>query len=149
MTELETNLKSVLPYFIRQIPEATVSYSELIGELLCHLTTRLNKIESSLIDKHHNIVAVFSSTVFDDNHELTNELHKIAKMNSTMQIRVLDIFIKIAAISNDHLINISELVFGLDKNLRELLHSKDILAKLNVIELISNLGMIFKFNRKK
>ena len=130
----------MLPDFFRQIPEATQSYSELISELLCQLTTKLNVIESSLIDKHHNIVAVFSSTVFDDNHALTEELHKIAKMNSTMQIRILDIFIKIAAISSDHLKNISELVYGLDNNLKELLHSHDILVKLNVIELLSNLG---------
>merc|ERR1712127_220608 len=55
----------------------------------------------------------------------------------------MDIFIKLAAISKDHLINISEPIYHLDANLKDILNSNDILAKLNVIEILSNLGITF------
>lgn len=143
ITEFETSLKQILPNFVHQIPELTVSYSELLAQLFCHLTTHLNKLESTLIEKHHNITAVFSSTVFDDNPELTHEFQRVKKINKTVQLRIMDIFIKLAAISKDHLINISEPIYKLDANIKELLDSSDILAKLNVIEILSNLGITF------
>ena len=130
----------MLPKFVRQIPECNVQYSEKIGILFCHLTTRLNKFESVLIEKYHNMTAVFSSTVFDDNAELLHEFQRASKSSKTVQIRVIEIAVQLGAISREHLISISEQCFSLDSNLRELLHSQDILAKLNVIEIISNLG---------
>lgn len=127
---------------VRQIPECNVQYSEKLGILLCHLTTRLNKFESILIEQQHNMTAVFSSTVFDDNAELLHEFQRVSKISRTIQIRVIEIAVQLGAISRDHLVSISEQCFNLDSNLREVLHSNDVLAKLNVIEIISNLGKL-------
>lgn len=141
--DLEKKLKHMLPIFVRQIPLNEVRYSQLLGKLLSHLTTRLNNIESKLIEKHHNITAVFSSTVFDDNHELIEEFKKIAKLNSTNHVRVLEIFLHIAVLSKDHLTNICEETINFNDHLKELLYGQDFLVKLNVIELLSELAMTF------
>lgn len=137
MTGLVTDLKKILIDLVKQIPVLTASYSELLGQLFCHLTTRLSRIEGSLIEKHQDITPVFSSTVFDDNPELNGEFERVSKINMIMRVRVMEIALSMAAISRDHLYSICEQNFNLDQNLRELLHAKDVLTKLGVIELLS------------
>jgi hypothetical protein len=130
--------------FVQQIPYSNVRYSELLGQLFCQITTVFNKTEGKIIEKYHNMTAVFSTSVFDDNPELNKEFERVAGSNCTMKIRVLDIFIKIATLSNDHLVSISEQNF-IDKNLKDLINSDDILTKLNVIELLADLSKHFIF----
>lgn len=143
LTAVEGILKQMLIIFVHQIPNLSVKYSELLGKLFCHLTSKLNRIEATLIERHHNITSViFSTSIFDDNPELTNEFERISKISSTMKIRVLEIFVKLATLSKEHLVSISEPNF-MNENLKSLLNSNDILTKLNVIELLTDLSMTF------
>lgn len=141
LQDLETKLKRILPTLVRQIPANSVRFSQLLGQLFCCITKRLNVIEAKLIEKHHNITAVFSSTVFDDNAELIDEFKKIAKLDSTNRIRVLEIFLQMAVLSRDHLLNICGESFDLNEHLKDLLSSKDFLIRLNIIELLSDLAI--------
>ncbi len=139
LTTLEGVLKHMLLSLVRQIPNLNVGYSELLGQLFCQITTKFNIVEAKLIEKYHNMTAVFSTSVFDDNPELKKEFDSVSVLNSSMKIRVLDIFIKMAEISKDHLVSISDLNF-LNQNLKILINSDDILTKLNVIELLTDLS---------
>ena len=143
ISELEVHLKEILPSLVSQLPHTTVTYSQLLASLLCVLTIKLNKFEASMLRTHENKVAVFSCTLFDDNPQLAHDFDTIARQSSIMNIRVLEIFVKIAAVSQNHLVSISEPVFELSHKMSELLNSPDILSKLNVIELLARLAVTY------
>ena len=77
-TNLEIELKDLLYHFVKQIPYTTVSYSQLLSDLLCLLTIELNKLEEMIKDKERR-VDVFTCTIFENHPMFVNELKEIFK----------------------------------------------------------------------
>lgn len=128
-----------MTHFVRQIPNTTVTYTQLLSELISTVSIRLNKFEENY--KKENIqVYVFSCSIFDDNNELLNELEHVSKLGSTQKFRVFEIIANLACISNEHLVNISEAKLNLSSKINSFLNNQsDVLEQLNCIELICDL----------
>lgn len=137
--DLDQKLKSLLPYFVHQIPKTSVSYTQLLGKLICALTIKMNKLES-ILQEHLQRVHVFSCSIFDDNQELIKSLETVSKLNSVQSLRIFELIIALGCISHEHLLNICENKFNLGQRINSYLKDQiDVLSKLNCIELMSNL----------
>ncbi len=88
------------------------------------------------MQEHESRVHVFSCSVFDDNQDFIAEIDKISKQNSILSMRIFDLVIKLACVSPEHLINISENKLGLSRRINQYLQDQDILSQLNCIELM-------------
>lgn len=139
--ELVSKLKKILVLFTDQISSTTSSYSNILTDFVCFLTVRLNKIEAKFQDDQRK-VHVFTCSVFDDNQNLLESLVQISNQNSILNFRVMEMFIRLGSISDNHLISISEEKYNLSKHLNYFLNdTSDILSQLNCIELLGDLAM--------
>ena len=129
-----------MPHFVKQIPNTSVSYSQLLAEFICVLTVKLDKLEAK-IQEDEMKVDVFSCSVFDDNQALVKEFETVSRVNSIQLFRVLELVIKLACISPSHLANICIAKFNINETLSMHLSNEngDILSKLNCIELLYDL----------
>jgi hypothetical protein len=133
-------LKRILPVFVKQIPKTSVSYSQLLDDLVCLLTIKLNKVEAT-IQANELRVDVFSCSVFDDNASLLAEYEAVARLDSINSFRVFELIIKLACLSGSHLSVICEAKFNLSQRIAGYLsvQQPDVLAQLNCIELLTAL----------
>lgn len=139
--ELVSKLKKLLVLFTDQIPNTTSSYSSILTDFVCFLTVRLNKIEAKFQEDQRK-VHVFTCSVFDDNQNWLESLVKISNQNSVVNFRVMEMFIRLGSISDNHLICISEQKYNLSEQINHFLNdSSDILSQLNCIELLGDLVM--------
>ena len=139
---LESNLKDIMPYFIRQIPINVVSYSLLVNDLLCSITIELNRIEA-LIQSKDLRVDIFTGSIFENNQPLINEIERVYKLNSINSLRIFEILVNLSLISEEHLKSICESKFNLNDKINHFLMNKiDILSKLNCIELLTKLVQV-------
>jgi 26S proteasome non-ATPase regulatory subunit 5 len=136
----EKHFKRILPHMIRQVPISSVSYTDLLTQLVSSITTKLNSIQERISSKELE-VEVFSSSVFDNNKSLIDEFENVAKVSSIQAFRVLEVFIRLGALSKNHLHSICEEKFHLSTKIQDLLNEKyDILSLINCIELLNILA---------
>ncbi len=137
---ITSTLKQLIPHFVRLIPDTTVSYTHLLGQLICLLTVKLDRLEAK-IQEHDLKVDVFSCSFFDDNAELLREFERVAHLNSVNSFRVFELIIQLACVSRNHLHVICESKFNLSRKIAEHLSvdNSDVLAQLNCIELLTEL----------
>ncbi|CAF1088974.1 unnamed protein product [Brachionus calyciflorus] len=137
--EFESKLKKLLVLFVEQIPNTTASYTILLTDLICFLTVRLDKIEAKHQEDQQR-VHVFSCSIFENNLDLLKTLEKVSNLNSVQSFRIMEMFIRLATISNNHLMNISEEKYNLSEHLNHYLNdTSDLLSQLNCIELMGDL----------
>ncbi|RNA15472.1 26S proteasome non-ATPase regulatory subunit 5 [Brachionus plicatilis] len=137
--DLVSKLKNLLVIFVQQIPNTAPSYSNILSDFVCFLTVRLNKIEAKFQEDQRK-VHVFTCSVFDDNQDLLNLLSKISSQNSILSFRVMEMFIRLGSISDNHLMSISEQKYHLSKQINHFLNDpSDLLSQLNCIELLGDL----------
>jgi hypothetical protein len=117
-------LNDLLPLILNRIPANTSSYSQLVSKFLCELV-QVNSIEL------HGASLVFNQK---------SNLKIIAQKDEINFFRVFEILINLASVSKD-ILNEIELNFGLNEMINsKFYHSKDILAKLNTIEMLKDLA---------
>lgn len=154
LSEMERNLvefemKQLMPHFVKQIPNTTVAYSNLLAELLCCLT---NPITEQFV-KDDQMIDYFSSSlseqgksyyrpaIFENNTELFKEFDDVSRINSIQSFRVFEIIVKLASCSPDHLNKLAEKGFNFSNRVQAYLNgNNDILSKLNCIELLTSLA---------
>ena len=137
LKELENDLKDVLPCLVSQIPQTAISYSHLLGDLFCHLTSKFNELNLKL---NQNQDLKFHDSIFSfENSALIKEFENVMQKNSVLNLRVLEIIIKLSSLSENHLNEIGEAKFGLASKINSILRDKfDVLSQLNCIELLTN-----------
>jgi hypothetical protein len=139
---LESNIKDIMPYFIRQIPINVVSYSQLVNDLLCSLTIELNRIEAFVQSKDQR-VDIFTNSIFENNQPLINEFERVYKLDSVHSLRIFEILVNLSLISEEHLKSICESKFNFNYKINSFLMNKtDVLSKLNCIELLTKLVQV-------
>lgn len=117
-------LNDLLPSILNRIPANTSSYSQLVSKFLCELA-QINSIEL------HGASLVFNQKA---------NLKTIAQKDEINFFRVFEILINLASVSSD-LLNEVEQNFGLNEMINlKFYHSKDLLAKLNTIEMLKELA---------
>jgi len=91
-----------MPYFVRQIPNTTVSYSNLLAEFLACLTNPIKEqfvsddqmidyLSSSLSEQGKSY---FRPTIFENNCELIKEFDDVSRINSIQSFRVFEVIFK-------------------------------------------------------
>lgn len=123
-------MRQFLPLLLDQIPNTTVSYSQLLTDFVTSLARHVDKLDAS-----------FTTTLFAD-QSLLSEIDRIAEINATQAFRVMELIVKLACVSEKHLTEISEAKLRLSARINTYLDSQlpDILAQLNCIELLSELA---------
>ena len=116
----DTGLKSLLVLLITQIPQNTCSFTKLLSEFMAKL---------SLISDISPLITT----------EFVDECERIFSGNTIQSFRVLELLVKLCCIRAENLTNIVEPKFNLTHKLESYLghENKDLLAKLNCVELIS------------
>jgi len=134
-----SNLKELMPLFIKQVPKTTVSYTQLLGQLFCCLTNSVQTTQMQVEDSIEQ--SVFNASIFENNPSLVKEMENVSQINSVNSFRIFEIIIQLACCSNEHLIKLCESELKLSDKIQFYLNNKrDVLAQLNCIELLFSLS---------
>jgi len=129
-SSIESDVNDILISLIKQISNTTLTYSQLLAELIRVLCDAFYQLEND--QKTFN-------TIFT--HQVIEDIEKSSTKNSIIKFRNFEMIIKLATCSNDHLSNICQMKFNLNEKLHEYLtDATDILSKLNCVELLTDLA---------
>ena len=127
---IESEINEILLALVSQISNATLTYAQLLAELIRVLCDVFYQLENG--QKTFN--TIFTPHVIE-------EIEKSSTKSSIIKFRNFETIIKLATCTNDHLANICQMKFNLNEKLNDYLTDAiDILSKLNCIELLTDLA---------